>query len=126
FVGCFHPTNDCNGLDPTTPPDVMVQKGGQVIGLNAQHYGITLRTPSMSGTTTLMGHRDNPGASTACPGNNLHKDLDLLRTIALDAVSTPTPTKGTVQGVVWDLSVTPNASESQALGARLPGATVTV
>lgn len=124
FVGCFHPTNDCNGLDPLSPPEVMVQKGGEVIGLNAQHYGITLRTPSMSGTTTLMGHRDNPGAATACPGNNLHTKLEQLRSIAVG--TSPTPTKGKIQGVVWDLGVTPDASESMDLGARLAGATVSV
>ncbi len=122
FVGCFHPTSDCNGLDPLNPPAAMLNKGGEVIGKNASLYGITLRTPSMSGTTTLMGHRDNPGQSTACPGNNLHAKLGELRSIALNGSAAPTT--GKVQGVVWDLGVTTDASQSADLGARLAGTTI--
>src|SRR5690606_24990192 len=36
----------------------------------------------------------------------------------------PAPTKGKVQGVVWDLSVTTDAGASLDAGARLPGTVV--
>src|SRR5690606_27942169 len=99
---------------------VMMQKGGELIGKAAAHYGITVNT------NTVIGHRDNPGASTACPGANLHARLGELRATAngTGTTPTPTPTKGKVQGVVWDLSVTTDAGASLDAGARLPGTVV--
>lgn len=120
FVGCFHPTSDCNGLGATTPPQAMLDGAGAFIGTAARHYGITLNVGS-----TLMGHRDNPGQSTACPGDNLHARLGELRTIANDGGGSATPAKGKVQGMVWNLGVTPNVADADTLGAMLPGALVT-
>jgi hypothetical protein len=120
FVGCFHPTSDCNGLGATTPPQAMLDGAGAFIGTAARHYGITLTVGS-----TLMGHRDNPGQSTACPGDNLHARLADLRTIANNGGGNATPAKGKVQGMVWNLGVTPNIADADTLGAMLPGAVVT-
>lgn len=122
FVGCFHPTSDCNGLGSTTPPQAMLNGAGAFIGTAARHYGITLTVGS-----TLLGHRDNAGQATACPGNTLHSKLPDLRGIATGSSTTPPPpaTTGRVQGVVWDLGITEDASQATTLSAKLPGARVT-
>jgi hypothetical protein len=116
FIGCFH-TSSCGDYPPNAPPQAMLDGGGALIGKIADRYGITI-----SGTT-VIGHRDNPDQSTSCPGDNLHDELPTLRTIAQDGAAT-TPTTGKVQGVVWDLGVTTDATQSEAMGARLPGAVV--
>lgn len=119
FVGCFHPTSDCDGLGSTTPPQSMLNGAGAFIGTAARHYGITLNVG-----TTLLGHRDNAGQSTACPGDLLHDRLPELRTIA-GGGGAPVTTTGKVQGAVWNLALAPSVAEATAAGARLPGATVT-
>jgi MYXO-CTERM domain-containing protein len=120
FLGCFHPTSACDGLGSTTPPTAMIEGAGAFLGRVASHYGIDLVVGS-----TLLGHRDNPDQSTACPGDVLRSKLETLRSLAVgDGPPDPTPTTGTVQGAVWDLSVTADVSQATALGARLPGATV--
>jgi hypothetical protein len=118
FIGCFHPTADCNGLGSTTPPQAMIDGAGAFLGRASRHYGITLSFGS-----TFFGHRDNPGQSTSCPGDLLHDRLDDLEAIA-EGGSTPTTT-GRVQGTVWNLAITDDITQVDALGARLPGATVT-
>lgn len=117
FVGCFH-TSSCGSYPPNSPPQAMIDGGGALIGKIADRYGITISS------TTVIGHRDNPGQSTSCPGDNLHDDLGSLRSIAQNGGGTTTPTTGKVQGVVWDLGVTTDASQSEAMGARLPGAVI--
>lgn len=121
YVGCFQ-TAGCNDWAPAVPPQVMIDEGGALIGKIANQYGITVST------STVMGHRDNPGASTSCPGDNLHARLGDLRDIAAAVTGggVVPVTTGVLQGVVWDLSVTTAVGESQALGARLPGATITM
>ena len=119
FIGCFHPESDCNGLGATTPPDVMLQGGGAAIGRIAAHYGIAI------GADTVIGHRDNADQSTACPGDSLHALLGQLRTIATGG-GTPVASMGTVQGTVWDLSLTTDASQIEQTGAARPGATISV
>ncbi|GAB4213145.1 MAG: hypothetical protein OHK0013_36740 [Sandaracinaceae bacterium] len=64
FVGCFH-TSGCAGLGPTTPPSVMINAAGRLLGTLSRLYGIT---PSSS---NVRGHRDHSGQSTTCPGDNL-------------------------------------------------------
>jgi hypothetical protein len=121
FVGCFHPTADCNGLGAQTPPANMLQAGGVAIGTIAAHYGIAI------GSSTVIGHRDNPDQTTSCPGDNLHDLLPDLRQIAGGGGGEPPPaTTGKVQGVVWDLSITTDAAQSADLNARIEGATVSV
>jgi hypothetical protein len=88
------------------------------MGRAARHYGIALQVGS-----TLLGHRDNPGQSTACPGNSLHARLGDLATIVGGAPPAPATT-GKVQGVVWDLAITDDAGQATALNAKLPGAVV--
>jgi hypothetical protein len=119
FVGCFHPTSDCSGLGSTTPPQAMLNGAGAFLGRVIRHYGITLSQGS-----TFFGHRDNPGQSTACPGDLLHDRLDDLQALA-EGGSTPPATTGRVQGTVWNLAVTDDVTQSAALEARLPGAVVT-
>jgi hypothetical protein len=121
FIGCFHPTSDCNGLGGTQPTQAQLDGGGAAIGRIAQHYGITINT------SNVIGHRDNPDQTTSCPGDDLHDLLPTLRSIAQGGGAPPPPAStGKVQGVVWDLSVTTDATQSEATGARRPGATVSV
>jgi MYXO-CTERM domain-containing protein len=119
FVGCFHPTADCNGLGSTTPPTTMIDGAGAFLGRVVRHYGINLALGS-----TYFGHRDNPGQATACPGDLLHDRLDDLQAIAEGGGAGPAGT-GRVQGTVWNLAITADVAEADDLGARLPGAVVT-
>jgi hypothetical protein len=64
FVGCFH-TSGCAGLGPSHPPDAMINAAGRLIGTLSRLYGISVST------STVKGHRDHPGQSTTCPGDNL-------------------------------------------------------
>jgi uncharacterized protein (TIGR03382 family) len=120
FIGCFHPTSDCNGLGGTQPTQAQLNGGGAAIGRIAAHYGITINA------NNVIGHRDNPDQGTACPGDDLHDLLPTLRSIASGGGSPPATSTGKVQGVVWDLSVTTDAAQSEATGARRPGATISV
>ncbi|MFK7986324.1 MAG: peptidoglycan recognition family protein [Sandaracinaceae bacterium] len=73
FMGCFHPTSDCASLPPQVPPEAMIEAGATIVAGLADIYGITVTTD------TVKGHRDHTGASTACPGDNLHARLVDLR-----------------------------------------------
>jgi MYXO-CTERM domain-containing protein len=124
FVGCFHPTSACNGLGATTPPQNMINGAGTFIGIAARHYGITLNVGS-----TLLGHRDNPGQATACPGDRLHQKLGELRTIANGGGGTtppPAPSTGKIQGMVWDRGITEDVGQATAMDAKLPGTRVVI
>lgn len=119
MVGCFHPTADCDPFPPQLPPETLIDGVAGFVATAAAHYGISISS------STVMGHRDNPEQSTSCPGDNGHARLADIRARALGMPSTTVPT-GKVQGVVWDLSVTSDVGQSSALGARLPGATVSI
>jgi hypothetical protein len=118
FVGCFHPTSDCDGLGSTTPPQAMIDGAGTFVGIAAEHFGMTLNFG-----TTFFGHRDNPGQSTACPGDNLHDRLGDIEAIA-EGGGTPVTTTGRVQGAVWDLSRSADVAGAGDANAFLPGAVV--
>ncbi len=75
FIGCYH-TSGCGGLGPTTPSSNMVRVAGRLAGTLRRIYGIRITT------STLKGHRDHSGQSTSCPGNNLHRRLGTIRSIA--------------------------------------------
>jgi hypothetical protein len=120
FIGCFHPgdpTCEQAEFQPTTPPDPMIQGGGRFLGLLSIEYGIAVNE------TNVKGHRDHTGAQTSCPGDALYAKLADLRAIANGVTPPPPPAKGTVNGVVWDLSITPGPSDPG--NVRLTGATVT-
>lgn len=106
FVGCFTPgdsTCEQAGFGPTTPPEVMIQAGGRMIGLLATEYAITVDDQR------VLGHREHPGANTGCPGDALYARLADLRAIANGG--TTGPTDGSAKGVVWDLSITAGPSD---------------
>lgn len=89
FIGCFHSTG-CSGMGPTTPPDVMLQAGGRLLGTLSRLYSIHLDR------TSVKGHRDHAGASTDCPGDHLYARIDQLLSIGHDhslgdAASPPPP-----------------------------------
>ncbi|MFH1435999.1 MAG: N-acetylmuramoyl-L-alanine amidase [Pseudomonadota bacterium] len=69
FIGCFHPSG-CSSYPPPHPPEVMIDAGGRLLGTLSNLFGITLNTDR------VRGHRDYPGASTNCPGDNLAVRLD--------------------------------------------------
>jgi hypothetical protein len=77
FIGCFHSTG-CASMGPTTPPDVMLDAGGRLLGTLSRLYGITLDRSS------VKGHRDHTGASTDCPGDHLYARIDQLLSIGHD------------------------------------------
>lgn len=94
FIGCFHSTG-CGSMGPTTPPDVMLDAGGRLLGTLSRLYGITLDRSS------VKGHRDHAGASTDCPGDYLYARIDRLLSIGHDhsladgSSSMPPPTDPT-------------------------------
>ncbi|MFO0683840.1 MAG: N-acetylmuramoyl-L-alanine amidase [Sandaracinus sp.] len=71
FIGCFHSTG-CGSMGPTTPPDVMLDAGGRLLGTLSRLYGISLDR------NAVRGHRDHAGASTDCPGDYLYARIDQL------------------------------------------------
>ena len=124
FIGCFHDDEYCEPLPPNIPSDIMITNGGDLIGLISEHYDITVDEEH------VKGHRDHTGASTSCPGEYLYEELAQLRSIANgnpiegnnnDSGGEENAT-GTIIGVVWDLSITEDASDSA--NARITNATV--
>ncbi len=77
FIGCFHSTG-CASMGPTTPPDVMLEAGGRLLGTLSRLYGISLDR------SAVKGHRDHAGASTDCPGDHLYARIDRLLSIGHD------------------------------------------
>ena len=72
FIGCFQ-TSGCSDWTPHTPPSAMLSSAATLVGRLAGIYGITVNS------STVKGHRDHSGASTSCPGDNLHAQLDAIR-----------------------------------------------
>ncbi len=69
FIGCFQP-GSCSSMGPTVPPEQMIDAGGRLLGTLSDLFGIPLDTDR------VRGHRDYPGASTDCPGDNLYVRID--------------------------------------------------
>ena len=87
FVGCFH-TSGCAGLGPSTPPRAMIDAAGRLIGTLSRLYGISVSS------SNVRGHRDHPGQSTTCPGDNLRPRIGDIISIARSSSlggSTPAP-----------------------------------
>jgi MYXO-CTERM domain-containing protein len=72
FIGCFH-TSSCGSYPPNVPPDTMVNAGAELVAGLGGIFGIS---PNGS---TVLGHRDHPGATTSCPGDHLHARLGDIR-----------------------------------------------
>ena len=128
FVGCYHNDDYCQPLPPNQPSDIMITNGGALLGLISDHYGIIVDNEN------VIGHRDHTGASTSCPGDYLYEELDNMRAIANGTSPVDDddddndndnndPGTGNVLGVVWDLSIADDASDSDE--ARITTATVT-
>ncbi|NIY11074.1 MAG: hypothetical protein GWN02_23620, partial [Gemmatimonadetes bacterium] len=83
YIGCFQDSG-CNGWLPSTPPDAMLDAGATLVREISRIYGIAINS------TNVKGHRDHAGASTSCPGDNLHALLPEIRSRA-----------GTPSGPVW-------------------------
>jgi hypothetical protein len=62
FIGCFHP--GCS-WGPTSPPEAAIQAAGRLLATLSDIYGFDVSA------SAVKGHRDMPGASTDCPGDNL-------------------------------------------------------
>ncbi len=125
MVGCFEPgACDTSTFGPLTPSQESVDALASLIAALSAQFGFEIDA------STVKGHQDHPGASTACPGENLHNRLDAIRSLAAGGVpddqgpSDPVePTGGAVvQGVVFDGSVTSTPSATGNL--RLDGATI--
>ncbi|HEY8430445.1 MAG TPA: N-acetylmuramoyl-L-alanine amidase [Sandaracinaceae bacterium] len=81
LIGCFH-TSGCSDWTPFTPPDAMIDATGNLVRVLSGLFGITVTAE------TVKGHRDHAGATTACPGDNLHALLGRIRSTAT-APTTP-------------------------------------
>ncbi len=122
WVGCFD-SKACSGISSSNvPSDAALQAAGQVMHALAQKYGIN---PS---TSNVKGHRDWPGQSTECPGDELEGKIPDLISMAAGQAPAPAPTPtgdpGRAIGVVWDLSQT--SSPSSSGNVRIGGATISV
>ena len=72
YIGCFQ-NSGCNGWTPSTPPGAMIDAGATLVREMSRIHGISVNA------TNVKGHRDHAGASTSCPGNNLHALLPEIR-----------------------------------------------
>ncbi len=72
YIGCFQ-SSGCNDWRPFTPPDAMIEAGATLVREMSRIYGITVNA------TNVKGHRDHSGATTSCPGDNLHALLPEIR-----------------------------------------------
>ncbi len=75
FIGCFH-SSGCNDWTPFTPPDAMIEAAADMVRLSSTLYSIPINA------TNVKGHRDHAGATTSCPGDHLHSQLERIRTLA--------------------------------------------
>ena len=75
FIGCFQ-NSGCNDWTPFTPPSVMLDGGATLVRELSRIYGIAINA------TNVKGHRDHSGATTSCPGDNLHALLPEIRSRA--------------------------------------------
>jgi hypothetical protein len=69
FVGCFH-SSGCGSMGPTVPPEEMIELAGRLLGTLSRLHDIELNNDR------VRGHRDHPGASTTCPGDNVYVRID--------------------------------------------------
>lgn len=81
FLGCYD-TVACNGRDApkvAMVTEAMISAMGKLVGVLSLRYNITL-DPS-----TVKGHREFSGTSTACPGDLIMARMPGIREIAQDA-----------------------------------------
>ncbi|MEM9191511.1 MAG: peptidoglycan recognition protein [Myxococcota bacterium] len=91
FIGCFN-SSGCSGLGSTTPPNSMFEAAGKLSRRLSQIYDINITS------STLKGHRDHSGASTSCPGSNVHSRLDDIRELARSSAPPPPPPPPPAEG----------------------------
>ncbi len=72
FIGCFH-SSGCSDWTPFEPPEAMINSAAAIVGRITSIYEINIDS------NTVKGHRDHAGASTSCPGDNLHARLNDIR-----------------------------------------------
>ena len=88
LIGCFH-SSGCGSMGPIVPPEAMIEAAGRLMGTLSRRHNIALNTDK------VRGHRDFPGASTDCPGDNAYVRLADMRAIGvnrgLDAPATEPP-----------------------------------
>jgi hypothetical protein len=100
FIGCFQP-GACSGMGPQDPPDAAIESGGKLLGILSDVFGVSVDAAH------VMGHRDFPGASTDCPGDNLEARIPDMRAIAGASGQPPADTAPDVPDVVKDVPDVP-------------------
>ena len=75
FIGCFH-SSGCMDWTPFSPPEAMIDSAAAIVGRITEIFDINIDA------TNVIGHRDHAGATTACPGDNLHARLGDIRSRA--------------------------------------------
>lgn len=77
YIGCFH-TSGCEDWTPFEPPAEMIEAGALAVATLTDLYDIPIDADQ------VKGHRDHSGATTSCPGDNLHAQLGTIRSRALE------------------------------------------
>ncbi|MCO4773086.1 MAG: N-acetylmuramoyl-L-alanine amidase [Deltaproteobacteria bacterium] len=103
-LGCYHPSPGCSNSHTA---ELVMRAGGRLLAQTlAVEHGITTTS------SILMGHRDYPGNSTACPGDFIHAVLDEYR-------STTAHFEGTVTDVSWEGDVTVELGATESLWVEI-------
>jgi N-acetylmuramoyl-L-alanine amidase len=97
-LGCFHPS-----CTPPDPAAIVMRAAGRLLAQTlAVEHGI------VTNSDTLRGHRDYPGNSTACPGDDIHSRLFEYR-------SANAHFQGTVVATSWEGDVPVELGSTESL-----------
>lgn len=75
FLGCFESSEP----KPVEPTSEMIERAGELVGVLAHKYNITLSE------SCLKGHKQHRNAHTACPGDRVMDCLDDILSKAIEA-----------------------------------------
>lgn len=119
WVGCFQPGVCASISSSSEPHSATVAAGSLLLAKLSKTQGLSLDAGH------VKSHREHPGASTECPGDNLAARISEMLTGAANADSAPaappvpSPTSdpqgvGKVVGVVWDASTASTPASTSA------------
>ena len=116
YIGCFQ-TSGCEDWTPFEPPEEMIDGGASAVAALATIFDIAITSD------LVKGHRDHTGATTSCPGDNLHARLDDIRSRALalqaETLVDPEPTETGTLGLELVSSSLPSGEYRIGAGAEV-------